>query len=135
MDVAVRTRIDPGAVDLADTQASDRATRRPIHAEQHVDALAPGQACLLVQDGGGTGFVIGDDAIVGRHPTSDVVLEDITVSRRHAEFRRIGDVYQLTDLGSLNGTYVNGDRVDETTLAAGDELQIGRFRFVFLANV
>jgi hypothetical protein len=129
-----RTTYDSSA--LADTQQSSRAPRHTGRIDSRVDAIAPGDACLLVQDGEpGTGFLIHDDAVVGRHPISDVFLSDITVSRRHAEFRRIGDVYQLTDLGSLNGTYLNGERVDEATLTPGDELQIGRFRFVFLANL
>jgi hypothetical protein len=137
MDVAVaHTRLAPSPTDLADTQESRRALRYPVRVDERVGDLAPGEACLLVQNGiPGSGFVIGDDATVGRHPMCDVVLDDITVSRRHAEFRRLGDVYQITDFGSLNGTYVNGERIDETTLAPGDELQIGKFRFVFLANL
>ncbi|MGH8988042.1 MAG: FHA domain-containing protein [Acidimicrobiales bacterium] len=70
----------------------------------------------------------------GRHPESDIFLDDITVSRRHAEFSR-GVEARMTvrDVGSLNGTYVNRERIEEHVLAAGDEVQIGKFKLVFLA--
>ena len=72
---------------------------------------------------------------IGRHPDSDVFLDDITVSRRHAEFRRgDGNVYEVVDSGSLNGTYVNRSRVERATLVDHDEVQIGKFKFVFLAG-
>jgi len=70
---------------------------------------------------------------LGRHPQGDVTLDDITVSRRHADIERMDDGnYEVRDAGSLNGTYVNGERVDEARLANGDEVQIGKFRMVFL---
>ena len=71
---------------------------------------------------------------VGRHPDSDIFLDDITVSRRHAEIRRGPDGYAVRDVGSLNGTYLNRQRIDEGTLRNGDELQIGKFKLVFLAG-
>lgn len=67
---------------------------------------------------------------VGRHPASDIFLDDITVSRRHAEFQWDGDRFSVTDVGSLNGTYVNGQRTAAQTLATGSEVQIGKFRLV-----
>jgi pSer/pThr/pTyr-binding forkhead associated (FHA) protein len=70
----------------------------------------------------------------GRHPDSDIFLDDITVSRHHAEFRRGPDGFTLRDLGSLNGTYVNRGRIDETLLVGGDEVQIGKYRMLFLAR-
>jgi pSer/pThr/pTyr-binding forkhead associated (FHA) protein len=72
---------------------------------------------------------------VGRHPDSDIFLDDVTVSRRHAEFRitENNDV-QVVDVGSLNGTYVNRATVDSATLADGDEVQLGKFRLVFLTG-
>jgi len=87
----------------------------------------------------GTKFTMdGDIVTVGRHPQSDIFLNDITVSRRHAELRRQGTPgagrYEVTDLGSLNGTYVNRARVDSSVLSSGDELQIGKFRLLFLAR-
>ena len=69
---------------------------------------------------------------IGRHPESDIVLDDITMSRMHAEVSRIGTRYFLTDVGSLNGTYHNQNRTDESELASGDEIQIGKYRFIFL---
>jgi pSer/pThr/pTyr-binding forkhead associated (FHA) protein len=68
---------------------------------------------------------------LGRHPDSEIILDDITVSRRHAEISRSGDRYVVRDAGSLNGTYVNQERVDEVELRQGDELQVGKFRLVF----
>ena len=70
----------------------------------------------------------------GRHPDSDIFLDDVTVSRRHAEFRLDGNEFQVVDVGSLNGTYVNREPVDSATLANGDEVQIGKFRLVFLTG-
>jgi pSer/pThr/pTyr-binding forkhead associated (FHA) protein len=80
----------------------------------------------------GSKFVLDVDVIrAGRHPDSDIFLDDITVSRRHAEIRRTGEGYTVRDAGSLNGTYLNRERIDEAPLANGDELQIGKFRLVF----
>lgn len=75
-----------------------------------------------------------DQAITsaGRHPDSDIFLDDVTVSRRHAEFRLEGNEFHVVDVGSLNGTYVNREPVDSAVLANGDEVQIGKFRLVFL---
>ncbi len=69
---------------------------------------------------------------VGRHPESDIFLDDVTVSRRHAEFYRDGGRFTVRDVGSLNGTYVNRERIEETDLSSGDEVQVGKFRLVFL---
>ena len=71
---------------------------------------------------------------VGRHPESDLFLDDITVSRRHAEVTYSGGRYQVRDVGSLNGTYVNRRRVEEAWLEGGDEVQIGKFKLVFMAG-
>ncbi|HMK10080.1 MAG TPA: FHA domain-containing protein, partial [Acidimicrobiales bacterium] len=71
----------------------------------------------------------------GRHPRSDIFLDDITVSRRHVEVSRSpGGDYVLRDVGSLNGTYVNRERIDEVTLHDGDQVQIGKFKLVFFAR-
>jgi hypothetical protein len=75
-----------------------------------------------------------DVTTAGRHPQSDLFLDDITVSRRHAEFRRSGDgSFTVSDVGSLNGTYLNRQRVEEARLTSGDELQIGKYRLTFFA--
>lgn len=102
----------------------------------HLDELTAGVASLVVRSGPQAGATFALDAAVtrlGRHPDSDIMLDDITVSRRHAEIRRDGDRYDIVDDGSLNGTYVNGDRVDRAELRQGDEVQIGKFRLVFFA--
>jgi pSer/pThr/pTyr-binding forkhead associated (FHA) protein len=70
----------------------------------------------------------------GRHPESEIFLDDITVSRRHAEFVRQGSGYVVRDVGSLNGTYLNRERLEEAPLNHGDEVQIGKFKLVFLAS-
>ena len=74
-----------------------------------------------------------DEVSIGRHPESDIFLDDVTVSRRHAVIRRVGVDFHVSDAGSLNGTYVNQSRVETTALADGDEVQIGKFKLVFLA--
>jgi pSer/pThr/pTyr-binding forkhead associated (FHA) protein len=101
-----------------------------------VDEIPAGSGVLLVKRGPGAGsrFVL-DEMVVsaGRHPESDIFLDDVTVSRRHAEIVRQGDRYIVRDVGSLNGTYVNRERIEtEAPLNNGDELQIGRFKLVFL---
>jgi len=70
---------------------------------------------------------------LGRDPTNDILLDDVTVSRCHVEIRRIGPAYVAVDCGSFNGTYLNGERVDEIMLEDSDELRIGRFAVVFFA--
>ena len=105
-----------------------------------VDALAPGTALLVVQRGPNAGSRFLLDAEVttaGRHPDSDIFLDDVTVSRRHAEFRlntEGGTTFTVADVGSLNGTYVNRTRIDEVQLNGGDEVQIGKYRLVFHAS-
>ena len=104
-----------------------------------VDALPPGSALLVVRRGpnAGSRFLLDKDVVTaGRHPESDIFLDDVTVSRRHAEFRRTPDArgYGIRDVGSLNGTYLNRERIDSSQLANGDEVQIGKFRLVFLTG-
>ena len=73
---------------------------------------------------------------VGRHPDSDIFLDDVTVSRRHAEIRQEGREFTVTDVGSLNGTYVNRERIDQPVqIRSGDEVQIGKFKLVFLFEI
>jgi pSer/pThr/pTyr-binding forkhead associated (FHA) protein len=90
-------------------------------------------AVLIVRSGpqAGDRFALGDGTIrLGRHPDSEIMLDDITVSRRHASITRTAEGYVVTDAGSLNGTYVNHERIDQTVLHHGDELQVGKFRLV-----
>ena len=103
-----------------------------------VDALVHGTALLVVLRGPNTGarFLLdADDVSTGRHPDSDIFLDDVTVSRTHATFRREQGEFLVRDVGSLNGTYVNRERIEEATLKTGDEVQIGKFRLVFYAGV
>lgn len=107
----------------------------PPAAEEHVDALPAGSALLVVKRGpsAGSRFLLeAATTTAGRHPESDIFLDDVTVSRRHAEFRREGGAFQVRDVGSLNGTYLNRERIDEADLSGADEVQIGKFRLVFL---
>jgi pSer/pThr/pTyr-binding forkhead associated (FHA) protein len=102
-----------------------------------VDALPAGSALLVVQRGpsAGSRFLLDTDVVtVGRHPDSEIFLDDVTVSRRHAEFRRGPEGFSVCDVGSLNGTYVNRDRIDQVVLQGGDEVQIGKFRLVYFAS-
>ncbi len=74
----------------------------------------------------------GEVVTAGRHPESDIFLDDITVSRRHVEIRRTSAGHTIRDVGSLNGTYLNGNRIDEAPISQGDEVQIGKFKLVYL---
>ncbi|HEU5005718.1 MAG TPA: FHA domain-containing protein [Jatrophihabitantaceae bacterium] len=118
-----------GSVPDVDTEFSTEAHQGAV------DALTPGSALLVVKRGpnAGSRFLLDQDVTTaGRHPDSDIFLDDVTVSRRHAEFRREGNGYAVHDVGSLNGTYVNRERIDATPLSGGDEVQIGKFRLVYL---
>lgn len=102
-----------------------------------IEGLPEGQALLVVKRGpnAGSRFLLDQGTTsAGRHPDSDIFLDDVTVSRRHAEFRNEGGTFTVVDVGSLNGSYVNREPVDSATLANGDEVQIGKFRLVFLTG-
>ncbi|MBC3185601.1 FHA domain-containing protein [Corynebacterium sp. zg-331] len=100
--------------------------------------LPEGSALLVVKRGPNAGARFLLDQVTttaGRHPESDIFLDDVTVSRRHAEFRLTDDgEYEVVDVGSLNGTYVNREPRNAETLSAGDEIQIGKFRLVYLSS-
>ena len=96
-----------------------------------------GHGVLVIRSGDMTGsrFTLSKDVtLIGRHPESDILLDDITVSRRHAEVIKTASALIVRDLGSLNGTYVNQTRVDEFALKHGDELQVGKFRMVLFSK-
>lgn len=102
-----------------------------------LEELRPGQALLVVKRGpnAGSKFLLDRDrTTAGRHPESDLFLNDVTVSRRHAEILRENERFVIKDVGSLNGTYVNRERADMAELSSGDELQIGKFKLVFLTS-
>jgi pSer/pThr/pTyr-binding forkhead associated (FHA) protein len=113
-----------------------------LEEEIHIspEELEGGRGVLIVKRGPNAGskfFLDTDMTQIGRHPDSDIFLDDITVSRRHAEIRRGeggADGFSLHDVGSLNGTYVNRERVEEAGLRSGDEIQIGKFKLVFLTG-
>jgi len=101
-----------------------------------IEALRQGTALLVVLRGPNTGarFLLDSEQVTsGRHPDSDIFLDDVTVSRKHAAFRRDEQGFLVQDVGSLNGTYVNRERIDDARLSTGDEVQIGKFRLVFYA--
>lgn len=102
-----------------------------------INALPSGSALLVVRRGPNAGARFLLDAnvtTVGRHPDADIFLDDVTVSRRHSEFLREGSRFQIKDLGSLNGTYLDGNRIDIAMLDEGSEVQIGKFRLTFYAS-
>ncbi len=125
------TKTIPAASDDRDTESLS------LEEESAVNALPQGSALLIVQRGpnAGSRYLLNTDVVtVGRHQESDIFLDDISVSRRHATFTRGADGTVVRDLGSLNGTYVNRNLVDESRLHNGDEVQIGKFRLVYFAS-
>lgn len=99
-----------------------------------VAALPAQSALLIVHRGPGAGsrFLLDqDNSVAGRHPEADIFLDDVTVSRKHAEFSRSGNTFSVRDLGSMNGIFVAGERVDEAVLSNGVEVLIGKFRLTF----
>ncbi|CAA9282257.1 MAG: FHA-domain-containing protein [uncultured Corynebacteriales bacterium] len=130
----------PDATSIFQPGSFDEAGLGDEQGEEHagaVDALPPGSALLVVKRGpnAGSRFLLDQDVTTaGRHPDSDIFLDDVTVSRRHAEFRREAGGFVVHDVGSLNGTYVNRQRIDVAALAGGDEVQVGKFRLLYLAG-
>lgn len=108
-----------------------------VEEQEAIAALPSGSALLVVRRGPNTGarFLLDSDVTtVGRHPDADIFLDDVTVSRRHAEFLRHGTAFEVKDLGSLNGTYFDGVRIEAALLTDGAEVQIGKFRLTFYAS-
>ena len=123
--MALRAGVDPAELDLPEGVGLEAGA---------LEALGAGTALLVVSHGpnAGSRFLLDADTVtVGRHPDSDIFLDDITVSRRHAQFARTDGAFSVSDAGSLNGTYVNRQRVDQTELVGGDEVQIGKYRLIF----
>jgi FHA domain/zinc-ribbon domain len=122
--------ISLGGTDLADAEYEE-----PLAEAAAAEGLPAGTALLLVKRGpnAGSRFLLDSDlTTVGRHPGSDIFLDDVTVSRRHAEFYRHSAGFTVRDVGSLNGTYVNRERIEQADLSDGDEVQVGKFRLTFL---
>lgn len=117
------------------TAAIELGALDPSHDPQELPQLEPGTGMLVVVRGpnAGSRYLLDRDATtIGRHPDADVFLDDVTVSRRHAELIRTDAGVLVKDLGSLNGSYVNGERAEEQLLATGEELQIGRFKLLYV---
>ena len=122
----------------APTPLPERALENLSPADRGViSELGDDSALLLVQKGPNAGarYLLNSDLVsVGRNPQNDIFLDDVTVSRKHAEFRRLAGTFAVQDSGSLNGTYVNGELAEQTDLANGDSVQIGKYRLLFITN-
>ncbi len=130
----VTSTLNLSGLDEPATSAFDDAAEASARA---AGSLPVGTALLVVRRGPNAGarFLLDHDLTTsGRHPDSDIFLDDVTVSRRHAEFYRENGAFLVRDVGSLNGTYVNRERVEKATLSNGDEVQIGKFRLIFIAG-
>lgn len=102
-----------------------------------IAALPAGAALFLVRSGptAGARYLLDSDlTTVGRHPEADIFFDDVTVSRRHAEITRVGSTFEIVDQRSLNGTYLNGERLDRGTLSNGSEVRVGKFRLTFFVS-
>ncbi|MET8249297.1 FHA domain-containing protein [Streptomyces sp. NPDC005202] len=130
--------ISISGLEAYDAEATGQTPMLSPEAQAAVDALPLGSALLVVRRGPNSGsrFLLdGELTTAGRHPQSDIFLDDVTVSRRHVEFRRSPDgTFTVADVGSLNGTYVNRERIDQVALSNGDEVQIGKYRLVFYSS-
>jgi pSer/pThr/pTyr-binding forkhead associated (FHA) protein len=116
---------------LSHTAFEDRDSTSEL---QMISDLDEGTGIIIVSRGpneGSTFMVDQDTVTVGRHPDSNIFLDDITVSRRHSVIERAGGEFVIRDVGSLNGTYVNHDRIDHKPIVDGDEIQVGRFVLIF----
>jgi FHA domain/zinc-ribbon domain len=135
-----------GAALVADDEHSERTvTLQPVDDHGEISDEEPGVTlvevargtdALVVKRGPTIGAIYDLDAPVtraGRHPESDIFLDDITVSRRHVEFLHEVGQTMIRDVGSLNGTYVNRERIESAVLVSGDEVQIGKFKLLYLA--
>ena len=124
---------DDATITLHPTDEAESAEDQP---DVNVVDVPHGAGVLVVTRGPNVGarYLLGQQVVkAGRHPESDIFLDDITVSRRHVEITPSGDgAYALRDVGSLNGTYVNRERIEEAELSPGDEVQIGKFKLVYL---
>lgn len=128
----------PSVAKTEDTTASlEIGALDPEHEVGDLPDLAAGTGMLVVVRGPNAGsryLLDRAETSVGRHADADIFLDDVTVSRRHVTLRQVEHGIVLHDNGSLNGSYVNGERVEERPLATGDEVQIGRFKLMFVGG-
>ena len=126
---------DPTFAWRADVLGEPRSSALADVLSSPAEELPKGSALVVVKRGpnAGSRFLLHQPvACAGRHPGADIFLDDVTVSRHHAEFRLENGQFSIVDVGSLNGTYVNREPVDSAVLANGDEIQLGKFRLVFV---
>jgi pSer/pThr/pTyr-binding forkhead associated (FHA) protein len=126
---------DPTTIHFETAESAEAAETPVPEVEVDLSDVPLGTGVLVVTRGEAAGSRILLDLVAtsaGRHPKSDIFLDDITVSRRHAEIIREGDAYRVRDAGSLNGTYVNRERIEEAPLTHGDVLQVGKYKLHFL---
>jgi pSer/pThr/pTyr-binding forkhead associated (FHA) protein len=103
------------------------------HAALSFDPAEPPVLVVVRGENAGSRFALSADRVrIGRHPDSDIFLDDVTVSRRHAEILSDATGYHVKDVGSLNGTYVNGERIERAALRDSDQIQVGKYRFVVI---
>jgi|SRR5579862_929073 len=124
---------DPSEATVSFTPVADEDA-----AESPALAAVKDESALVIRTGAGRQgerfTLVGDRVSIGRAPQSDVFLDDVTVSREHALIERRPEGVVISDQGSLNGTYVNRERIERTRLADGDELQIGKYRLTYIEN-
>jgi hypothetical protein len=127
---------EPTTITLASLESAGETVEEDVVVD--LSGLPDDAGVLVVKRGPNMGsrYVLGAETTqVGRHPQSDIFLDDVTVSRRHAEIRRRPDgTYEVSDVGSLNGTYLNRERIEKAVLSHGDEVQVGKFRLVFVTE-
>lgn len=130
VDTTLTFSMDMGAALTAESGVSTEE-------REAINALPSGSALLVVRRGPNVGarFLLDSDVTTaGRHPDAEIFLDDVTVSRKHAQFLRHGTAFSVKDNGSLNGTYFDGARIDEALLTDGAEVQVGKFRLTFYAS-
>jgi pSer/pThr/pTyr-binding forkhead associated (FHA) protein len=126
---------EPSTITLVPVESAGEVGDEEVVVSVH--DFPPDAGLLVVKRGPNVGsrYLLSPDMTsIGRHPESDIFLDDVTVSRRHAEVRRADGGFSVRDVGSLNGTYLNRERIEEAPLRHGDELQVGMFRLVFLTE-
>ena len=122
---------------LRSVDSSDALEQLTDEERNVISQLNPESAMLIIHRGPNRGerFLLNSpDTSIGRSGDNDVLLDDVTVSRKHANIRRAGERFELIDLGSLNGTYVNNNSIARATLNSGDEIQFGKFHMLFVQN-
>lgn len=133
---------DPTATSKFTAVTGGQIDQQPVHGLDDDDraaiaALPANSALLIVLRGANTGsrFLLNSEStMVGRSTRADIFLDDVTVSRKHAYFTREGENFFVRDAGSLNGTYVNRQLVEQAQLHDGDEVRIGKFRLTFCSS-